>query len=101
MEQILDLANIINPEKNFNMNTINRLYENREMKNNIQKTRKKVEEEEGTTFKPFISENTYHKNINGTFFERNQKLIDDRETFYGEENKKIILNVKKNTIGKQ
>ena len=101
MEQILDLANIINPEKNFNMNTINRLYENREMKNNIQKTRKKVEEEEGTTFKPFISENTYHKNINGTFYERNQKLIDDRETFYGEENKKIILNVKKNTIGKQ
>ena len=101
IENIIYMSNIINPEKNFDMNTINKLYENKKMKNNIIKIRKKVEEEEGTTFKPFISENPFTKNINGTFFERNQKLINDRETFYDEENKKIALNDKKNIIGKE
>ena len=40
-------------------------------------------------------------NINNTFFERNQKLINDRESFCEEENKKIIENEKKHIIGKE
>ena len=101
INKILEMANVINPEKNFDIKTINRLYENKEKKHNIRKIIKKVEEEEGTTFKPFISQNNnYSKSVNGTFYERNQKLINDRESFYEEENKKIVENEKKHFIGK-
>ena len=100
MNQILEMSNIINPEKNFDFNTINRLYENKEKKHNIKKIIKKVEEEEGTTFKPFISQNNYNKSVNGTFYERNKKLINDRESFCEEENKKLVEYEKKHVIGK-
>ena len=100
MDKILEMSNILNPEKNFDINTINRLYENKEKKYNLKKTIKKVEEEEGTTFKPFISQNNYSRSVNGTFYERNQKLLCDRESFYEDENKKIIEHEKKHVIGK-
>ena len=100
INQILEMSNIINPEKNFDFNTINRLYENKEKKHNIKKIIKKVEEEEGTTFKPFISQNNYNKSVNGTFYERNKKLINDREIFCEEENKKLVEYEKKHVIGK-
>ena len=101
MNKILEMANVINPTKNFDFTTINRLYENKEKKNNIKKIIKKVEKEEGTTFKPFISQNNYNRTVNGTFYERNQKLINDRESFCEEENKKIVENEKKHIIGKE
>ena len=100
IDKILEMSNIINPEKNFDFNTINRLYENKEKKHNIKKTIKKVEQEEGTTFKPFISQNNYSRSVNGTFYERNQKLLYDRESFYEDENKKIAEYEKKHIIGK-
>ena len=40
------------------------------------------------TFKPYISENSYLRGVNGNFYERGQKLLNDRESFYEEENKK-------------
>ena len=101
MNKILEMANVINPTKNFDITTINRLYENKEKKYNIKKIIKKVEEEEGTTFKPFLSQNNYSRTVNGTFYERNQKLINDRESFCEEENKKIEENEKKHIIGKE
>ena len=101
INKILEMSNAINPEKNFDIKTINRLYENKERKNNFKKTLEKVEKEEGTTFKPYISPNNYNMNINNTFFERNQKLINDREIFCEEENKKIIEKEKKHIIGKE
>ena len=101
MNKILEMANIINPTKNFDITTINRLYENKEKKHNIKKILKKVEEEEGTTFKPFLSQNNYSRTVNGTFYERNQKLINDRESPCEEENKKIVENEKKHIIGKE
>ena len=88
INKILNLSNILNPEKTFNFSTINRLYENREKQNIMSQTKKKVEEEEGITFKPNISNDCYLKNVNGSFFERNQKLVNDRESFFEEENKK-------------
>ena len=100
IDKILEMSNILNPEKNFDYNTINRLYENREKKHNIIKTIKKVEEEEGTTFKPFISKNNFSRSVNGTFYERNQKLLYDRESFYEDENKKITEYEKRHIIGK-
>ena len=101
ISKILEMSNFVNPGKNFDINTINRLYENKEQKNNFKKTIEKVEKEEGTTFKPYISPDNYNMNINNTFFERNQKLINDRENFCEEENKKIIENEKKHIIGKE
>ena len=101
ISKILEMSNVINPEKNFDINTINRLYENKEQKNNYKKVIEKVEKEEGTTFKPYISPNNYNRNITNTFFERNKKLIIDRESFCEEENKKIIEKEKKNIIGKE
>ena len=101
ISKILEMSNVINPEKNFDINTINRLYENKEQKNNYKKVIEKVEKEEGTTFKPYISPNNYNRNITNTFFERNKKLINDRESFCEEENKKIIEKEKKNIIGKE
>ena len=100
IDKIMEMSNILNPEKNFDFNTINRLYENKGQKNNIKKIIKKVEEEEGTTFKPFISKDNYSKSVNGTFYERNQKLIKDRESFCEEENQKIVENEKRHIIGK-
>ena len=100
IDKILEMSNILNPDKNFDYSTINRLYENKEKKYNVKKTIKKVEEEEGTTFKPFISKNNYSRSVNGTFYERNQKLLYDRESFYEDENKKITEYEKKHVIGK-
>ena len=88
INQIMDLSNILNPQKNFNYDTIDRLYKNREKQDIIIKTKKKVEEDEGVTFKPYISDDSYLKGVNGTFYERSQKLLNDRESFYEEENKK-------------
>ena len=88
INKILNLSNILNPEKTFNFSTINRLHENREKQNIMSQTKKKVEEEEGITFKPNISNDCYLKNVNGSFLERNQKLVNDRESFFEEENKK-------------
>ena len=95
INKILNLSNIMNPEKNFDFSNINRLYENKEKQNVINQTKKKVEEEEGITFKPNISNDSYVKNVNGSFFERNQKLVNDREYFYEEENKKHNDRIKK------
>ena len=64
------------------------MYKNREKQDIIIKTKKKVEEDEGVTFKPYISDDSYLKGVNGTFYERSQKLLNDRESFYEEENKK-------------
>ena len=68
----MDLSNIINPNKNFNFERINKLYENKEKRDIYNKTRKKVEQEEGTTFKTYICENSYSFRINGNFYERVQ-----------------------------
>ena len=94
--KIMDLSNIMNPQKNFNYETINRLHENKGKKDVVDKTRKKVEEEEGVTFKPYISENSYYRGVNGNFYQRGQKLLNDRESFYEEENKKYIEEYRNN-----
>ena len=101
LNNIINLSNIINPEKTFNFSTINRLYENKEKQDIMNKTIKKVEKEEGVTFKPFILDNFYSKSINNSFLERNQQLINDREKFYEIENKKQMDNIKQKLIKKE
>ena len=101
INKIMDMSNILNPNKNFDYDLIDRLYENREQKTKMILTKKKVEEEEGTTFKPYISENYYSRSVNGTFYERNQKFLNDKESFYDEENKKQQDSAKKNRNRKE
>ena len=101
INRIMDMSNILNPNKNVDYDLIDRLYENREQKTNMILTKKKVEEEEGTTFKPYISENYYSRSVNGTFYERNQKFLNDKESFYDEENKKQQDSAKKNRNKKE
>jgi hypothetical protein len=89
LNKIMDLSNILNPQRNFNYETINRLYENKYKNDVIKKTKKKVEEDEGVTFHPYISENSNLLADSSNFYERNKKFLKDRESFYEKENIKF------------
>ena len=67
----------------------------------MNRTKKKVEKDEGVTFKPFIYDNCYSRGINGDFYERNQKFLKDRKFFYEVENKKKNEQNKKNISNKR
>ena len=47
----------------------------------MKKTKKKVEDEEGSTFKPYIYFNELSKNINSDFYQRNEKFLEDKQNF--------------------
>ena len=64
-----------------NINKIYKLYENKEKNIINEKTKSKVEIEEGITFKPYIYINKFAKNINSNFYERNSKFLDDKKKF--------------------
>ena len=68
----------------------------------IRKTRQKVENEEGTTFKPDIYFNKSSKNIKSSFYERNEKFIKDKQNFIEcsikERDKLFNKNIKKENI---
>jgi hypothetical protein len=72
-EKYLDnLSNQISKEKKkVNFDRINYLYKNSDKKNNMEKTKTKVEKEEGLTFKPLIYRSEYDKRIYSNFMERN------------------------------
>ena len=72
-EKYLDnLSNQISREKKkVNYDRINYLYRNDDKKNNMEKTKTKVEKEEGLTFKPLIYKSEYDKRIYSNFMERN------------------------------
>ena len=60
---------------------INELYLYPKKKEIFQKTKKKVENEEGTTFRPYIFYNKCSRNINSHFYERNEKFLKDKQNF--------------------
>ena len=57
--------------KNVDLERINNLYRSKERSNTFEKTKNKVEQEEGLTFKPIINKSEYSKRINGNFMDRN------------------------------
>jgi len=64
-----------------NYNKIRDLSENKEKKAILEKTKKKVEEEEGITFKPEINlNNKYVERICSNFYDRNKK--NDKNKIY-------------------
>ena len=77
-----EMANLTCKKDNsVDYNKINELYLNEQKKDIINKTKKKVEEEEGISFKPNIYINELGKNIYSDFYERNEKFLKDRQDF--------------------
>ena len=71
-KQLNDLSNQISGyKKKVDYNRINKLYENKEKNKSFEKTKKKVENEEGLTFRPFINKSEYTQRIYSNFMERN------------------------------
>ena len=72
-EKILDemASGVSGEKKSVDYQRINYLYKNKEKSNTLEKTKNKVEKEEGLTFKPLISKNEYSRRIYGNFMERN------------------------------
>ena len=93
-EQISIMANSLSKKRNIvNYDKINQLYENKE-KNKINfKTKTKVENEEGITFKPELNlNNKYIERICSNFYERNKKnkknrIFEKYDKFEAEEKK--------------
>ena len=107
-EHITNMANSLYKQKaEVNYDKINELYENKEKNKIYEKTKNKVESEEGITFKPYIYKNKLAKNINSNFYERNIKFLLDKEKYINlhqnllnpkskisqNEKKKIIKNI--------
>ena len=80
---INNLANISykNEIKDVNYEKLNELYLYDKKYEIIKKTKQKVENEEGSTFKPDIYINNTSKNIMSDFYERNEKFIKDKQNF--------------------
>ena len=79
---INDLANIFSKkDSEIDYNKINELYINQKKNEIMKKTKKKVEDEEGSTFKPYIYFNELSKNINSDFYQRNEKFLEDKQNF--------------------
>ena len=67
-----DLSNQISGyKKKVDYDRINKLYDNKERSKSFEKTKIKVENEEGLTFKPIINRSEYNKRICSNFIERN------------------------------
>ena len=64
-----------------NYDKLNELYLYNKKNEIIKKTKQKVENEEGSTFKPDIYINNLSKNITSDFYERNKKFIKDKQNF--------------------
>ena len=99
IDKFNEMANYLTLDKKVNdTSLIERLFDNRK-EDIINKTREKVEKEEGITFQPDIGDNDYIKNINSNFMERNEDWIIRRNNFIEEENAKQLENLKNNGIG--
>ena len=99
IDKFNEMANYLTLDKKVNdTSLIERLFDNRK-EDIINKTREKVEKEEGITFQPDIGDNNYIKNINSNFMERNEDWIIRRNNFIEEENAKQLENLRNNGIG--
>ena len=65
-------------KKSVDYERINSLYKSKEKSNIYEKTKNKVEKEEGLTFKPMINKTEYNKRILSNFIERNTSNNKDK-----------------------
>ena len=80
-DYITNLSNNLNKKISVDFKKINDLYKYKKKSEINEKTRNKVQKEEGITFKPFIYKNKFSKNIHSNFYKRNSKFIEDKEKF--------------------
>ena len=66
------------------------LYEDKNRSKIEERTKEKVNKEEGITFKPNLYKNKFIKNIFSNFYERNSKILEDKEKFINSH--KYIMN---------
>ena len=66
------------------------LYEDKNRSKIEERTKEKVNKEEGITFKPNLYKNKFIKNIFSNFYERNSKFLEDKEKFINSH--KCIMN---------
>ena len=66
------------------------LYEDKNRSKIEERTKEKVNKEEGITFKPNLYKNKFIKNIFSNFYERNSKFLEDKEKFINSH--KYIMN---------
>ena len=89
-----EMANYLTLDKKVDDSAlIERLYEDKRDEI-INKTREKVEKEEGVTFQPDIGDDEYYNNIDSTFLERNELWMNKKKNFIEEENAKQIENLR-------
>ena len=93
-----EMANYLTQDKKINESTVIERLLDYNKEDIINKTKEKVEKEEGVTFKPELFENEYLRNINGTFLERNEQWLFDRNNFIEQENEKQIENIRNSDI---
>ena len=79
---IIDMANnTCKKDNNVDYDKLNELYLYQKKNEIIKRTRKKVEDEEGSTFRPDIFFNDCSKHINSDFLERSEKFLKDKQNF--------------------
>ena len=93
-DYITNLSNNLNKKISVDFKKINDLYKYKKKSEINEKTRNKVQKEEGITFKPFIYKNKFSKNIHSNFYKRNSKFIEDKEKFIFLNHKSISPKVK-------
>ena len=87
-------------ERKVDYDKINSLYLNKEKNDIYRKTKKKVEEEEGITFKPCVTNYGFKRNIEKNFYERNKKFLKDKENYRKEQIMKLEQIKKENDVCK-
>ena len=73
--------NTCKKDNNVDYDKLNELYLYQKKNEIMKRTRKKVEDEEGSTFRPDIFFNDCSKHINSDFLERNKKFLKDKQNF--------------------
>ena len=94
IDKFNEMANYLTLDKKINTSNVFERLIDYNKEDIFNKTKEKVEKEEGLTFKPEIEENDYIKNIEGTFLERNEQWLFNRNNFIEQENAKQIENIR-------
>ena len=101
IDKFNELANYLNKDKKVDDSVLIERLRDFNKEDIINKTREKVDKEEGITFQPDIGDNDYNNNVEGTFLERNEQWLLNRNNFIEEENAKQIENLRYGGPGKK
>ena len=101
IDKLNEMANYLTQDKKIDDSALIERLRDYNKEDIINKTKEKVEKEEGITFKPEIGDDDYINNVEGTFLERNEQWLFNRNNFIEEENAKQIENLRYGGQGKK